>query len=255
MIRKRPFALVVAAAVLAVLFVGGLQAAEAPKAPALSTLVNAEDLVGQVEKYVETLEECVENLDEYEDSVAKIERYSNGLTVIALAIGLHDQDSPLRKAAPVLVKASQELAAAKDFAGARAGVAKVKAALSANGNPSTLKWSKVAALHALMKQVPLVNTRLKRYVKPSRFEKSAKDIAGNSAALVAIAQGSMGSADETEAPDKVAEWFKYCVEMRDAAGALNKAVHANNEEAAKVAMGALQQSCEDCHAVFHTDDH
>jgi cytochrome c556 len=88
-----------------------------------------------------------------------------------------------------------------------------------------------------------------------RFEKGAPFITGNSAALVAIGQGSMPNADETEAPDKVAEWYKYCIQMRDAAGALNKAVHAKNEDAAKEAMEALQQSCDDCHAVFHQDDH
>lgn len=254
MIFKRSLTLVGLVATAALVFVGGLQAAEAPKAPALSTLVSVEDLIGQVADYVKELEECVENQEEYEDSVEKIERYSNSLAVIALAVGLHDQDSALRKAAPALVKASQELAKAKDFSGAKAGVAGIKAALSVSGDPSVLKWSTVASLPSLMKQVPLVNTRLKRYLKPGRFEKSAKDIAGNSAALMAISQGSMLSVDETEAPDKVAEWFKYCTDMRDAAGALNQAVHAKNEDAAKAAMDALQQSCEDCHAVFHTDD-
>jgi cytochrome c556 len=240
-------------AVLLVLCGGNLNGAEISQAPALSTLVPVDDLVAQVEYYVEELEECVEDLEEYEDSVDKIERYSNTLAVIALTVGLHDRESKLQKAAPVLVKASQELARAKSFSAARAGVAGIKAALSAKGDPATLKWTKVADLHALMEQVPLVNTRVKRYMR--RFEKGAPFITGNSAALVAIGQGSMPNADETEAPDKVAEWYKYCIQMRDAAGALNKAVHAKNEDAAKEAMEALQQSCDDCHAVFHQDDH
>jgi len=255
MILKRPFARagLVAAVAMVLLSVGRLRAAEAPIAPALSTLAPVEDLVSQIEDYLKEVEESVEDQEEYEDSVEKIDRYSNSLAVVALAVGLHDQDSPLRKATPALVKASQELAGAKDFAGAKAGVAKIKAALSASGDPSTLKWSKVASLPTLMKQVPLINTRLKRFLKPGRFEKNAAVIAGNSAALVAIGQGSMPNAEETEAPDRVADWFKYCVEMRDAAGALNNAVHARNEDAAKTAMAALQQSCDDCHTIFHKD--
>ncbi len=254
MIEKRSFGLVGAVvAIVLFLTIGEIQAAELLRGPALSTLVPVEDLVDRVEYYVEELEECVEDLSEYEDSVEKIERYSNTLAVIALAAGLHDQDSSLRKAAPVLVKASQELANAKDYSEARAGVAGIKAALSASGNPATLKWTKVADLHALMERVPQINVRVKSRMR--KFERGSSDLKGYSASLVAIGQGSMANADETEAPDKVAEWYKYCTQMRDAAGALNKAAHAKNENAAKLAMEALQQSCDDCHAVFHQDDH
>lgn len=76
-------------------------------------------------------------------------------------------------------------------------------------------------------------------------------MASESAAIVAISQASLANADETEAPDKVSEWYKYCVQMRNAAGALNKAAHTKDEQAANAAMEALQKSCEDCHAVFH----
>lgn len=253
MIEKRLFGLVsaVVAAVM-LLAIGGLSAAELLRGPALSTLVPVEDLAERVEYYVEELEECVESLEEYEDSIDKIERYSNTLAVIALAVGLHDQDSSLRKAAPVLVKACQELANAKDFSGARSGVAGIKAALTASGDPATLKWTKVADLHALMERVPQINARVKSRMR--KFERGSSDLMGYTASLVAIGQGSMANADDTEAPEKVAEWYKYCRQMRDAAGALNKAVHAKNEDAAKTAMQALQQSCDDCHAVFHQDE-
>lgn len=253
MIERRLFGLVsaVVAGVL-LLAVDELPAAELLRGPALSTLVPAEDLAERVEHYVEELEECVENLEEYEDSVDKIERYSNTLAVIALAIGLHDQDSPLRKASPVLVKSCQELAGAKDFSSARKSVAGIKAALSASGDPGTLKWTKVADLHALMERVPQINARVKSRMR--KFERGRSDLMGYTASLVAISQGSMANANETQAPDKVAEWYKYCTQMRDAAGALNKAAHAKNEDAAKTAMEALQQSCDDCHAVFHKDE-
>ncbi len=247
---KRPFCAAAGAMAVALLFaVSQILAADLPPAPPLSTLAPVDDLVGQVESCVEELESCVESKEEYEDSAEKLERYCNTLAVIALTIGLHDQNSKLKLAAPGLVKASQELAAAKDFASARAGVARVKAAMSSSGNPAALRWAKVASLHALMEQVPLVNTRLKRYMR--RFDRGAPMIAGYSASLVAIGQASMANADETTAPDKVAEWYKYCLHMRDGSAALNKAAHAKDEEAAKAAMAILQQSCDDCHAVFH----
>lgn len=249
MISKRFLALLAAIVVA----LPTTQAVEVPQPPTLSTLVPAKDLIDQVDYYIEELEECVEDLEEYQDSVEKIKRYSNSLAVIALTIGLHDQKSEMQRAAPGLLKASQTLAKAKDFSAAKTAVAQIKAALSTSADPSGLKWTKVADLHALMDQVPLINTRIKRYLR--RFEKGAPYVAGNSAALVAISQGSMANADETEAPDKVAEWFQYCIQMRDAAGALNKAVNAKDEGAAKAAMEALQQSCDDCHSVFHTDDH
>ena len=66
MISKRPFGLVSAVVAVAfVLAVGELQAAELAQAPALSTLARVEDLVAQVEYYVEELGECVEDLGEY----------------------------------------------------------------------------------------------------------------------------------------------------------------------------------------------
>jgi len=51
----------------------------------------------------------------------------------------------------------------------------------------------------------------------------------------------------------VKKWFGFCVQMRDAAAGLNKAVHAADAAAADKALSALNQSCDDCHAVFHKE--
>ncbi len=244
---KRLFLLVVAIAVISA--AGWLQAAEVPQTPAFSTLVPVTDLVGQVESYVKELEECVENEADFADYAEKIQRCAHSLAAVALAMGLHDERTPLQKAAPAVIKACQQLSVAKDYAAAKAGVDGVKAALAASGDPAALKWSKVASLRPLMVEVPLINIRMKRYIR--RFEKGAPLLASESAAIVAISQASLANADETEAPDKVSEWHKYCVQMRNAAGALNKAAHTKDEQAANAAMEALQKSCEDCHAVFH----
>jgi len=239
-------------------------AAELDLAPAVSTYAPAEDLAAQVAEYIEDLEEAVESEEEYNDSVDKIAKQSNTLILIALALGLHDTDNPFKAAAPAMVKAAQELAGAGDYAAAKAGVEAVKAATtSTEGDPASLKWDKLASLPELMEAVPLINTRLKRYVRDGREEKAkkaAKDLAGYSAVLAVIAQGSIANSGDTEKPDKVGEWQGFCVQMRDAAAAVNAAVGTFGQEgssdafeAAKAAMKDLAQSCDDCHAVFHPD--
>ena len=47
---------------------------------------------------------------------------------------------------------------------------------------------------------------------------------------------------------------RFCVKMRDAAGTLNKAVHAGDQAAATAANKTLAQSCDDCHAVFKPEE-
>jgi len=236
-------------AVVAVLSAGVALAADAPK---VSTFAPAKDLVVQVDYYVERLENAVKDEAEYKDSTDKIFKDANTLAVLGLTVGLSDEDNKYKKAAPGLVKASQKLAAAKDFAAAKAGVAAVKEALSSSGDPSSLKWEdKVASLPALMAQVPLVNNRLKRNVGGIRFAKMAKENAGESATLAAIAQASMANADDVKQFGDAAKWNKFCADMRDAAGALNVAIQKKDKDAAGTVMKKLAKSCDDCHEVFH----
>jgi len=230
--------------------------ADPPPAPPVSSFAPAEDLVGQVEYYVEELEESVENEDEYNDAqeTDKIGKKANALVLIALALGLHDTDNRYRKAAPAILKAAQEVAGTKDFTSASAAVAKLKEATAAtDGDPAVLKWEKVASLPALMEEVPLVDSRLKRYVRGSRFATKKEDSAGFSAVIAVIAQGSRANADETEKPTELEQWYKFCVQMREAATKVNAAIRAQDEAAKDAAMELLEQSCSDCHDVFNPD--
>jgi len=230
-----------------------MMAAEPPAAPKVSTFAPASDLVFQVDYYVDRLEKAVASESEYKDTEDKVTKDANTLAVLALALGLHDQDNKYKKAAPGLIRASQKLASAKDYGSAKAGVEAVKQALASGGDPSSLKWEKVASLDALMQQVPLINSRLKRNTTSVRFKRMAKDTAGDSAAIAAIAQGSMADLEEVKKPGDAEKWFSFCAQMRDAAGAVNAAIHALDEDAAKSAMKKLNQSCDDCHAVFHPE--
>ncbi len=247
------FACLSLAVALAVGFSSLGLAADPPAAPKVSTFAPADDLIAQVDYYVGRLEASVENETEYADATGKIAKDANTLILLGLALGMHDTANPYQKAAPGLVQASQQVAAAKDFASAKAGVEAVKAALGSSGDPSALKWTKLASLKELMEQVPLINSALKRNMRENQFARRAADNARNSAALATIAQGSLYNLDETSKPAEAAKWFEYCIQMRDASAAVNAAVKAKDFAAGDKAMTALNQSCHDCHVIFHPE--
>jgi hypothetical protein len=234
------------------LYAAGALAVDPPAAPKVSTYAPVKDVAGQIGVYIARLEEAVATEEAYKDAETTIAKDANTLVLLALAAGLHDEQSDYKAAAPALMKAAQELAKAKTYAAAKAGVAAVKkAAESKDGDPSTLKWTKVADLAELMKQVPLVNNRLKRNLRGDRFKSKAKDNAGDTAAIAVIAQGSIADTSEVKKAGDEEKWFKLCIAMRDAAAGLNKAIHDGDAAAGEKVAGALNQSCDDCHEVFH----
>ena len=225
-----------------------LHAADTPK---VSTFAPAEDLAGQVGQYIKAMKSVVADEQEYKDSEGKIVRDASTLAVIALALGLHDQDSKYKANAGALMKAAQDVAATKDFESAKKAVAALEAVAEKEGTAGgDLKWEKVAPLPELMKQVPMVHTKLKLYVKGANFKKKAKDTAGYSAVIAAIAQGTIADTSATKNADQVKLWQKFSEAMRQDAGEVNAAVHKGDEAATAAAMKKLNQSCEDCHAVF-----
>ena len=196
-------------------------AAAAPPAPPVSTFAPAADLVQQLDAYVNDLDETVASEAEYKDSEEKVVKEANTLILIALALGLHDtdnKDNKYKTAAPAIIKAAKDLAAANNYAAAKAGVAALKAAMQGQGAGGGLKWEKVASLEQLMKQVPVINTKLK--MKLARLSaKNVKDTAGYSAVLAVIAQGSIADTSRAKSDAQVQQWQEFCVEMRDSAGA------------------------------------
>jgi hypothetical protein len=226
-----------------------------PPAPKVSTFAPAKDLAIQADQYIKSLKTSVANPQDYADDHEKIAKESNTLIIIALTLGLHDQESKYKARAGAMMKAAQAVAATKDYASAKKAVAALQdvAAGKDNADGVELKWEKVASLPELMKQVPLINNKLKRAIKPEKFKKKAKDSAGYSAVIAAIAQGSMANSSETKKPEEVKKWYEFAAAMRDDAGALNAAIHKGDEPAAAAVMKRLQQGCEDCHAVFHPE--
>jgi hypothetical protein len=231
-----------------VLTISAVQAADAPK---VSTYAPAEDLTNQVGLYMKSMKGVVADEQEYKDSEGKVVRDAATLTVIALALGLHDQDNKYKANAGAIIKAAQDVVATKDYESAKKAVAALDAVVEKEGKAGgELKWEKVAPLPELMKQVPMIHTKLKLYVKGSSFKKKAKDIAGYSAAIAVIAQGTIADTSATKNADQVKLWVKFSEAMRNDAGDVNAAVHKGDADTAAKAMKKLNQSCDDCHEVF-----
>lgn len=225
-----------------------------PPAPKVSTFAPAKDLTIQADKYIRKLEKTIASDDEFHYIQEKIAKVSNTLIVIALALGLHDEQNKYKDRAGALIQAAGKLAVVEDMETAKKAIVAVREAADGKRKSNMeLQWGRTASLPELMKQVPLVNTKLKRYVKGKRFKSKAKYTTGYSAVIATIAQGTMADISEAKNAEQVKQWFEFSVAMRDSAGALNAAIHAGDEVAGAAAMKKLSQSCNDCHAVFHPE--
>ncbi len=250
---------ILAAAWLA--FVGGIVAAGASwaaeddaLAAKVSTFAPAEDLTNQADVYIKGLERAVANEEDYKDDETKVAKQANTLAVIALALGLHDQPNKYKQQAGAMMKAAQAVAASKDYASAKKAVADLRAVAEGKASANVaLKWEKVASLPELMKQVPVVNQKLRLFVKPAKIKSKGKDTAGYSAVIAVIGHVSIVDTSEAKNPEQVKQWQKFAIQMRDDAGELNAAIHKADATAADQAMKKLTQSCEDCHVIFHPD--
>lgn len=56
--------------------------------------------------------------------------------------------------------------------------------------------------------------------------------------------------DHAQTPEKRDEWYRFCGQIRDRDGLLNRAVRAADKEGTARALRDLGQSCEACHAAF-----
>ena len=222
-------------------------AEEAPKTDVVSSYAPAADLVFQVKDYLKTLEKNLADEATYNDKKDAVSEDAAGLAVFFLALGLNDQDNEYKAASANLVKAAQAMETAADYAAAKAGF---DAIASAQAGDLPTEWTKVAALPALMKQVPAIDTQMKRMI-PKRMEKKADECKAMCAAVAALMQGSIANADETQKPTETAQWAAFSFQGREAAAGVYKAVVANDKSAAEEAMSALHKTCDDCHAVFH----
>ena len=99
--------------------------------------------------------------------------------------------------------AARAVAQAKDYVAAKKAAGELKAALERNAKTNDLtdlSSTPPASLAQLMKEVPILNTRLKRNVQGERLKSEAKETAGSSAVIAAIAVGSISSTEAAKTP-------------------------------------------------------
>jgi cytochrome c556 len=224
-----------------------------PQTPQVSSFAPQADLLNQVDFFVGRVDESLADPKAFDlAKQARTLKDANTLAVLALVLSQHDADFPEKSSMAALLQAAQALAVVgSDATKAQAALTDIKAARTGKSPSQQLvKWERVAALPALMKQVPLIHAGLKRGVTPARLKKTAEQSAGQAAALAAIAQASLFDDEYAKSPEAVAAWQTFCAQMRDAAGEVNSAVHAGDQARVDAGMKSMHESCEACHAKF-----
>jgi len=229
-----------------------------------------EDLVAQIDDYITRMGQSMDFLDgapRYVASAADVVRDSNALALIALAIGLAKDDSKYKRSAPHIIAAAQYLAAARNYPEGRRAFETLRRSLTNTEEAPPLSWSdRIAGLTPVMQALPNLSSALKRVTDTEPklhtiLDRRPQQVFSQLAALAAISQGSIPLVAETEQPNAVEEWKKYCEEFRDAAIKANAAAHQFARERAdgrqpdysifRTAFLAMLESCDDCHRVFY----
>lgn len=222
--------------------------------PKVSTFASAEDLAAELKILTADLKKAVVSEAEYKDQVeGRFTRDGDTITLIAIALSLHDQDSPLKPQAQAIAAAARKLAKTKDFAATKEAVADLRAALDGEGKgTSELKWGKVAKLNGLMKdEVPAINNKLKTSLR--HFKQRSGQVAANAATMALIAENARLYIADTKKPAEGEKWTEFAAQMRAASVDLAAKARAGDERGAKAAMGKLDDSCHACHKVFNPE--
>lgn len=256
-VSKSPALLVVACVGIASAVAFAAQNASAPpEAPPVSDYASVEGLMNQVDYHVERIERSLGSARYSEATQSRIAKDAAVLSVLFTALGLHDEDPAIKSSAPRLVELSQELVtSATDESKAKAAYEKLVTALkegATGGKP--LNWENRAQLALLMKQVTTINSRLKRNTRRETSLASRKEEAsGQAALLAAIGQAALVDTHEVKDAAELDKWYKYASEMRDAAGAVGRAIGQEDFAAVQASMQRLQDNCDACHEAFRLD--
>ena len=254
--------------------VAAISSARAKYAAETIPLPPVADLTAQIDDYMTKIGEALGRLDgtpRYEEDAAIVVRDVSALAAIALAVGLAEEDSKYKASASHIIVAARALAAAKTLEDGNKALAALQASLTDTSAGQPLAWTdKVADLSPLMKALPNLSSAVNRLTNAenrfntvaaganARTQLARQQVLGHLAALAAISQGSIPNVGQTEKPDAVAEWKKYCEDFRDAAIKVNAAAHqfvdsigTANYTAYDTAFKAMAASCDDCHRTFY----
>lgn len=233
------------------------QAEAAAKTAKVSQFAKAKDVETELRFFIDKIGKDLANKEEFgEDQQTRISLDGSTVAVLGLTLALHDEKSDLKPAASKVVELAAELVEnAESFADATTTYSKLQAALTNNPKTSTdaeLSWdAPVADIVLLMKQVPIVNDKVRRGVNDKRrFKRNAKKTAQKAVTLAAIAHISMMNTDYCGDEDDEKAWKKICVDMRDACADIYTALMENDQAKAKAGNKRVVESCDACHHRF-----
>jgi hypothetical protein len=225
-------------------------AADAPQPPAppkISSFAPADELAGQLQTYLQEMQADLEKPADYTATGSKITKDANTVVILALHLGLHDEPNEFKAKAPAIIAAGLALAEATEYEAAKAGYEKLKQAAATGGESGELEWKPVASLGQLMKQVNVINAKLRRSTRGSRLKSTAQESTRLATVLAAIGQAAIYDTHEVKDQSKVGEWYELAAGMRDASAALNRAIKTGDEKVTAEAIKALDQNCTKCH--------
>ncbi|MGE0756213.1 MAG: cytochrome c [Pirellulaceae bacterium] len=232
---------------------GGLSllASAETAAPAPSTYAPAKELAGQIAAFIKQMESELSSEGDYGDEQKdRVIKDANTLIVLAQVMAHHDEDHLLRKAAAPLMSSATKLAdAAEEYAAAKAALAEVKQALASSAG-GDVSWEPAADLAQLMKQVPIINNRLRAGVTGKRFDRTLEQNIGYATTLAAIAQTSMYDTAYCASKEEESTWARICADMRTAAAEIQAAVRKKDQAGARTGLEKMVKTCDACHLDF-----
>ncbi len=225
--------------------------------PAPSSFAPAGDLLQQVDFFIDRAEDALSNPAAFDlAKQSRMVKDANTLVALSLVLQSHDEAFPEKSCMPALMSAAAELAEieADALRGQQllAQIKQARAGEASDAKKAAGTETTKASVAALMKQVPLVHTRLQRGTRPGRLSRRPEESAGQAATLAAMAQAALLDDEYAATPEEAAAWAEFCVQMRDAAGEVNSAIHAQDQQRVTAGMERMHESCEACHAKFRT---
>jgi hypothetical protein len=227
------------------------------KTPA-SELPKIDDVAGQLQIYIERLDESLAKADDYNE--AKQSRVEKDAVTVAGLAGLlarHSGDHELKASAPGVQAAANEIAAKyREQAPAAAALLRIKQLQSgetkAEGTLDSAKTDAATDAAMLMKQIRFIDNRMKRAARDrSSSEKSRSEVAGHAATIAALAEPLARAAKRhAKTPGDVKEWIDQSNAMAIAAAKLNAAANEDAASDLRDALRAVDATCARCHADF-----
>ena len=146
-------------------------AEETSAAAKVSSFAPVKVVEAELKYFVGKMEKELEDEEEFgEDQHERLTLDSATVAVLALTLGMHDQKTEYKSAAGKIVEFATELADnADDFEAATEAYGNLKKAIDEKPKAVPLSWDEpVADIAALMRQVPIVNDRVRRGVNDKR---------------------------------------------------------------------------------------